>query len=847
MSTLVQKNEWYSKIQSIIRIENQRDDQKIVENTFLIERSNSKDLIFSFDSVTAEEDSGDLLPQLDRTIDLIRLGFSSSVYFNGGSNNGQEDFELSMINNQIEKLYGGFENDERNVENGISNGEILFSRSVKLSCYELFDNHIVDLCSLFIDGTSSTQKNEDNVRLLHGTVTNLIKTVCPSAVSAISIVNHAMQVRLHLSASTAIAPHEVKASDSGNQPLSRVIGTVGFVFIVAEVEQLIYTIASGKVTTRESRLEYVFIPPTEVFTFKPNKHEVMKVGRFTSYNKLITEEDVKVRNAKLLTSLQGGLQSLGALTRVVNALKESVCAGDSDNPFCATSSVPFVASNIKQHIPFRDSLFTQLLKPSLQGNCNVCIVSTINGTSESLTSMLCFATNIGSLYNTIWINDTSRQPHVFITEGFQLKLNAFATKTKSRAEIAAKDRADVAANDRSNNEESTHIDPMVKFNLVLSNFESNIDNLANFSESFWSMDAEKERQLSLTSMGITCIVMPAPKDENDNEKEKVNIDKKDSESSNLPNFVGPPNARNQQSHKDEEDLEWLPNETDTVLLIHEKVELLSSGRISPKLGKLLHQKKRVSSIRRNGSEDVVADVSANTHKSTSINHEEVTLSNLSSPSDEVSSLPVIFSSASNEEGYYAYGNDLSDGKKRVSSLPVNRMKSTQLPGFSPKRNSLTQLTNSKVERTEFPPIKVSRQLSGLKSNTTRRPSSALRTNRKGGCISDPLPFSANQLFKTEQSVGQNISISAPAAKSLDAVNRKDSVFISPDMNYKESSVAAAIVGFLTSIDDTNNSIDNEKNKRNYKEINNHIKNGITITAEDISKDTNEGINMVSSA
>jgi hypothetical protein len=74
---------------------------------------------------------------------------------------------------------------------------------------------------------------------------------------------------------------------------------------VVEIEQLIYIISLGKVTTRESKLEYVLIPPIEVFTFKPDKHEVIKVDRSFPCNKLITVEDVKIRNAKLLTSLQG--------------------------------------------------------------------------------------------------------------------------------------------------------------------------------------------------------------------------------------------------------------------------------------------------------------------------------------------------------------------------------------------------------------------------------------------------------------------------------------------------------------------------------------------------------------
>jgi hypothetical protein len=56
--------------------------------------------------------------------------------------------------------------------------------------------------------------------------------------------------------------------------------------MVVEIEQLIYIISSGKITTRESKLEYVLIPPTEVFTSKPNKHEVMKVDRSSSCSKV---------------------------------------------------------------------------------------------------------------------------------------------------------------------------------------------------------------------------------------------------------------------------------------------------------------------------------------------------------------------------------------------------------------------------------------------------------------------------------------------------------------------------------------------------------------------------------
>jgi hypothetical protein len=396
-----QRNVWSSKVRSYIRIENQRDDQKIVGNTFSIGRSDQKDNLFSFDSVITVKSNEDSLPQLNRIIDLTRLGFNSSVYFNGNCKSQQEDAELRVIKNQIEGLYNEFESDEKNVEDGIQseNGEILFDRSVKFSCYELFDNHIVDLCAPSSEEKTyreieNSPKN-NSIRLLHGTVTNLIKTPCPTAESAIALVSHAMQTRLQLSVSVAVAPHEVKASDSGIPPSSRLIGAVGFVFIVAEVEQLIYTMATEKLNIRESRLEYVSFAPTEAFTFKPNKNEVMKVVRSSESNKLVSVDDVKARNGKLLVSLLGGLQSLSALTRVVNALRKDASTGDNLNP---PNGLP---SSTKHHVPYRDSLLTQLLKSSLQGNCNVSMITTVDGTSESLANTLWFASNIGTFYNNI--------------------------------------------------------------------------------------------------------------------------------------------------------------------------------------------------------------------------------------------------------------------------------------------------------------------------------------------------------------------------------------------------------------------------------------------------------------
>lgn len=844
-----QRNIWSSKIQSFIQIENQRDDQKIVDNTFSIGRSDQKDIVFSFDSVISEKSTEDILPLLDRTIDLTRLGFNSSVYFNGNCKSQQEDTELKVIKNQIDRLYNGFENDEKNVEDGIqSNGEILFGRNVKISCYELFDNRIVDLCSPSIDAVFPRENGnspQNNVRLLHGTVTNLIKTPCPTAESAIAVVSRAMQIRLQLQVSVAVAPHEVRASDSGIPPSSRLIGAIGFVFIVAEVEQLIYTIASGKLNLRESRLEYVSFAPTEVFTFKPNSNEVMKAVRSSESNKLITGDDVKARNSKLLVSLLGGLQSLSALTRVVNALRGDMVVGDHLNslngiPSSSNTSILSSSSSSKQHVPYRDSIFTQLLRSSLQGNCNVCIVTTIEGASESLANSLWFASNIGSFYNDIWVNETSRQPYL-ITEEFQQKLQAFIVKSKIKARNATGRKQSIEPLETKIGGISSN---MTAFNGALDDFQSTIHDLADFAEKFWQINPMKEMKRSLSIMGINSIFVPVPKDESDHDKkEKVTIDIEVVENSNSPNYVNLDDSELQRmhiTHKDKGDIERDNGSTEILPSVNDKVELLSSGKISSKLDKQLARKRALgmASGSRGSSrdalddtptytnklhlnQDVLRSTSATSHKSLIVSTSMPALNGVHDADDSqkkcsrndvatrtsISPIEIINNADAAVNSTIGVSNTTTDTtpsstniinsdidnrdssikilpNKEVASNLLNCKEKTSLPGLPKKRNSLTQLTAKKIEKPNFPSIKgnVIRPSSALNSKTgnNEQPSSALNTKSgSGSSRSDLTSLSNNDLRNIEGSVRQ------PNLKQISAEKVGDS---SDDYNKDETAL-----------------------------------------------------------
>ena len=267
MSSLARKKDvWSSKLQSFVVIEDKGADHEIItkDNAIAILRGDGKKQTFTFDSVMEEGMSEQLLPQLRKTVQLIRLGFNTSIYFNGISKNQESSAENTVIRDQIQTLYAGFENDERNVENGIqSGGEILLFRTVKLSCYELFDGHIVDLSAHQSDEAKAKVTNSrTSLRLLHGTVTNQTKELCPTFESAMTFITHAMQARQFLCVSTPVAPYDVKTADVTRPPPipPRLLGAISSMFIALSVEQLVYTIDSVESTTRESILEFALFP-----------------------------------------------------------------------------------------------------------------------------------------------------------------------------------------------------------------------------------------------------------------------------------------------------------------------------------------------------------------------------------------------------------------------------------------------------------------------------------------------------------------------------------------------------------------------------------------------------------
>ena len=503
---------WSSKLQSFVVIEDRKADQEIIkdDNAILVLRSDGKNQNFFYDSAVDEGSRDQLLSKLKKSIHLVRLGFNSSVYINGNSKNQQDSIESMIVKEEIQQLYLGFESDEKNHENGIqSSGETLLFWSVKFSCYELFDGHIVDLsCQKCDEATNSKtnliRKGAQEPKVVHGAVTNVAKESCPTAESAIAFVTRALLMRQFLFIGTALGPYDGKAPDVAKPPPSpaRLVGAIGSLFILMNIEQLVYVVASGETKTVESTLEFVFLCSGDVLSCKPDKYEGIQSIRLidSTPNHIISgsSDEIKMKNNKLLVSLQTGLQSLSALTRVVNGLSGGLVISENGPLNSSTKAVTVGSTQTQKpqnHIPFRDSLLTRLLQKSLCGNCSVFMVTIVNGASEGLIKNLRFAAEIRNISNKMWSNYTlgTSATCSINAEKILVMTQAFMEKVNFEIEQNAK-----------NTKKKPHTrSSMAAFNDVLKDFHDSLLELAEFSANFYQNEAQQKREAQLLSgLGI---------------------------------------------------------------------------------------------------------------------------------------------------------------------------------------------------------------------------------------------------------------------------------------------------------------------------------------------------------
>lgn len=130
----------------------------------------------------------------------------------------------------------------------------------------------------------------------------------------------------------------------------------------------------------------------------------------------ISSEDQTTRNNQLKNSFK----TLATFSRVINALveknklKEAAQALNETTQATATTSSKKNSGGVSSsssstatvHVPFRDCPLTRLLKPSLEGNCFLSMITLPPSNNiDSASRALRFASQIGKLFNMIWINE----------------------------------------------------------------------------------------------------------------------------------------------------------------------------------------------------------------------------------------------------------------------------------------------------------------------------------------------------------------------------------------------------------------------------------------------------------
>jgi hypothetical protein len=428
--------------------------------------NNGKDLTFDFDkcfmaSLTNEDNTSkeeknessivpaDLISILGNAIDLVLLGYSSTIlcYCSqtaqkiSSSSFPITNDPLYQLTEQLTKsLFQKIEIDEKNSSS-------MSEFTVEMMCFELIDNQFRDLKSgnsndiriteseeaLSIVGVQSFQcKSSDQLmevlkeclskRLLmisgqfENTSTGLSskKRLTPQELNLLQLTllgylgNIVIQVVVH-SYQTILLPSSSSSSTKNEQIRHKVHrkASLNLVWLntadnlISMMESSNFKAFSDYQSFRNSSFEW--LNPNSIASSSTNNSNSSSNNITIAGN---TGTDLQSRQIQLKNSLK----SLSTLTRVVTSLMER---NHLSSEITNTTGTPFVnesgmTNNGKKmvHIPFRDSMLTRLLKNVLNGNCFLSMITVpprdnIEGTSRSLR----FASQIGKLYNLIWINE----------------------------------------------------------------------------------------------------------------------------------------------------------------------------------------------------------------------------------------------------------------------------------------------------------------------------------------------------------------------------------------------------------------------------------------------------------
>jgi hypothetical protein len=207
----------------------------------------------------------------------------------------------------------------------------------------------------------------------------------------------------------------------------KLIGPISHCFICLQLHQYYFSPLEKNFLTKKSIFNMVSFATPDTLNCRPNKSETYQFVPLMEFSESIRPKSTDYEKLpSKVAALQSGIQSLSTLTRVVRSLRKdknriNIVQSDKqeqmNTPVLGFSeeggfdtnkqadlmiSVP-TAKSSGGHIPFRDSLLTRLLQGSLQKNFSIFMVTAVNSAQD--VNLIRFASEIGGLYNLMWINE----------------------------------------------------------------------------------------------------------------------------------------------------------------------------------------------------------------------------------------------------------------------------------------------------------------------------------------------------------------------------------------------------------------------------------------------------------
>jgi hypothetical protein len=392
-----------------------------------------KELIFKFDNVERifksnhlSKNSNDKYNDQDKILynlsdklqipisKILHMGFNSTILLSSSSNSNTNktnnntyanDSIVSIIKPILKQLYEF---------KSLPNNEIILSQTIKITCYELINDNLRDLIKM---STSSSKLDNNKLKIrkskINGTfIDGLLEITCIDLNQLISLITSSLEYRSHLS----IVTDNINIENSILIPINDSF-IISNAFINIQINSTILNSNDNSIEQRKSNLEIISLAPIEALNYKLNPNDIMLV---TTWKDIISgfvrkdDNDMNIINdnndsnnnnstnnaVKIQASKQNSIQSLSTLTRVINLLKINRDLLNNANTNL------FDISKIEQHhIPYRDSILTRILQPTLEGGkSSIYMISILdNNSMNNICNILRFSSEISGKKNYIYI------------------------------------------------------------------------------------------------------------------------------------------------------------------------------------------------------------------------------------------------------------------------------------------------------------------------------------------------------------------------------------------------------------------------------------------------------------